>query len=200
MTKVKIKHPNPASAETKSALLRILGRHDVYVNRAIPVRDGLLAILTEARDSDNLFKQTTLADLSNEHFIPVLPPEIKASRTVLLFGVDSHILQHSPQEIKDELQRINDFTNNNIDAVIKFPNNIPMLKVTFLETPPALKCLETGLKLFNIRIPNYKIKQEEYVPIKTCMRCYAVEDHNTGECPKETEYKICSECGTVGHV
>lgn len=72
--------------------------------------------------------------------------------------------------------------------------------MTFLETPPALKCLEMGLKLFNLRIPRHNIKEEEYISIQTCMRCYKVEDHNTSDCPKDKEYNICSGCGTEGHV
>lgn len=199
MTKVKIKHPNPHSPEAKDSLLRILGQHDVYLNRAIPGRDGFIALLNDPQDADRLFKKTTLDDLGKEHFLPILPPAMKAKRTVLLFSVDAHILKHTPDEIKDEIQRLNDFTSQNIETLFKFPNNAPIMKITFQETPPAQKCLEAGLRMFNLRIPAYNIKQEEYIPIQTCMRCYGLEKHNTPDCPKDRTYQVCSECATEGH-
>lgn len=200
MTKAKIKQPNPHATETKAALLCLLAKHDVYCNRAIPVRDGFLTILSEANDTDNLFKQATIKDLADEQFIPILPPEIKVRRTVHLFGVDSHLLQHSSAEIQEEIERLNEYTEKNIDSIFKFPNNAPIIKITFLETLTAQKCLETGLKMYNLRIPSHSIKQEEYIPIQTCMRCYKVEEHNTTDCPKDANYKAYSECGTEGHV
>ncbi len=62
------------------------------------------------------------------------------------------------------------------------------------------KCTEIGLKAFGINVSHHEIKLETYIPIKCCMRCYALEDHFTNECPKTREYKVCSECSTEGHV
>ncbi len=75
-----------------------------------------------------------------------------------------------------------------------------VLKIIFLETPPAQKCLETGLEMFNLRIPCHNIKQEEYIPIQTCMRCYKIADHNTSDCAKDIDYKIRFEGEAQGHV
>lgn len=155
MSKVKIKHHNPHSPESKFSLLCILSKHDVYLNRAIQVRDGFLSFRAETQDCDKLFKKTTLDELAAEDF---LPSEIKAKRTVFLFGVDSHIMKNSVEAIKEEVQRLNPFTDQNIVSIFKFPNNAPILKITFSETPPAQKCLEAGLKMFKLRISAHIIK------------------------------------------
>ena len=62
------------------------------------------------------------------------------------------------------------------------------------------KAQQDGLKMFMMSIPSYAIKQEIYYNVKTCFRCYALEDHNTNQCDKSQEYKICSECAEYGHI
>ena len=32
------------------------------------------------------------------------------------------------------------------------------------------------------------------------MKCYKLEEHNTRDCPKESNFKICSECNKEGHL
>lgn len=198
LPKVIIKHPNQHSRESKESLLKILSKHDVYLTRAIPIHDGFLSILADEKYVDNLFKKTTLNDLAAQQFLPVFPPDIMAQRTILLFGVSSHILQHTPQEIQEEIQRLNEFTDQKIDAVYKFPNNEPILKIIF-NTPPDMKCLENGIKMFCMRIPADNIKLEEYISVQTCTRCYKIAEHKTNKCPKDKNYKVCSECGKKGH-
>lgn len=97
-----------------------------------------------------LFKQSSLQELIDEKLVFFLPLGIMAKGTVLLFGVDAHILENSPSQIKNELQRLNEFTNNNIGSVTKFPKNAPIIKITFLEPASAQNCPpKIGLKMFN---------------------------------------------------
>lgn len=197
MGKIKIKHPSQ-NTDTKLKLLDILAKHNVYASRIIPLHDGFNVITSLEEETDILFDIDCLEDLHQNNFSPIMPPELKSKRTVILFGVDSNAISHSTEEIIHEIYRVNPYTEDMIDTVFKFPKGNTM-KVTFKNTAPAMKSLEQGIKLFNTRVPPHQLQREEYIPVKTCMRCYAVEDHNTPDCPKPREYKICSECATEGH-
>ncbi len=93
----------------------------------------------------------------------------------------------------------NSFVEGQVCDVIKIPRT-KILKITFSKTSIAKKATEIGLRMFSMSISPYQIKQDTHVNIKNCMRCYMVEDHFTSECPKPADYKICSECGELGHI
>ena len=97
-----------------------------------------------------------------------------------------------------ELYTHNDWLVNNIESLFKFPNS-RNLKITFNQAIYALKAQQHGLKLFSIKISNHQIQQEKFYSIKTCFRCYTIEDHLTKDCPQSPDYKICSECTERGH-
>lgn len=80
----------------------------------------------------------------------------------------------------------------------KFSNS-HIMNMTFKQTDVAQKALASGLKLFHMRVPRYDVK-EEYIPLRTCFKCYVVEDHSSSECTNKQTYKICSECAEPGHL
>ena len=84
-----------------------------------------------------------------------------------------------------------------IDNVFKFPKN-NIMKICFSQTSTAKKATDIGLLAFNMSIPSYNIKTEEYIPINTCFRCYKI-DHFSNKCPEEKSFTICSECGSKDH-
>lgn len=93
--------------------------------------------------------------LTAHSFTPVLPPELIAKQTILLFRVDSLIKVRTPKEIKEEVHLQNDFAADMIDQVFKFPNN-QLTKNTFKQTAVAQKALSSELKRFYIRIPSQR--------------------------------------------
>lgn len=46
-----------------------------------------------------------------------------------------------------------------------------------------------------MKIPLHQIKTEEFVPVKTYMRCYAHEDHFTNQCSKPRDLKSGPSAG-----
>lgn len=197
MPRVKIKHPDP-SAKNKLKLLRLLSEKLIYATRIIPTTDSFAVITRTDEDTDNIFSPNTISLLKEEEFSPVLPPEIKAKRTILLFNTDDHIYSKSEKDITAELLNENNFLNEGIDNVFKIPRT-KMIKITLNSSTSARKATETGLLAFNMSIPHYNIKIEEFIPILTCMRCYAIENHPTNKCDKPKTYEICSECAETGH-
>ncbi len=111
------------------------------------------------------------------------------------------IYDHEEEEIKDELilKKKNSWIQDDLDSIFKFPNS-STLKVTISQTILAKKCTEKGLRAFNISIPAHEIKQETFIPVNCCMRCYNLEDHATRDCHKDSRYKLCSECSIEGHL
>lgn len=198
MVRVKIKHCRPRQREIRIQLVDILGRSDIYVTRIITLEDGFVVLTKDDKDADKIFQEESIRKLNSSQFYPTLPADIKARKTVLCFNVDSFIYDNSEDEIKQEMMHKNLWSENCIEQVVKFPNR-NIMKVVFTQTQVALKATENGIVAFNICIPSDQIKQEKFIPILTCMICYKMEDHTTKNCPKNSEYKICSECAEEGH-
>lgn len=199
MPRVKIKANNPKDPRQKNDLLETLAHHDIYITKMIPLSDGFVVITSNDQELDKLFKPSTTEDLEKNHLHPLIPPELKASRSVIIPGVDNHIYGNSEDEIQTEIEDKNTWTTNQIDTIFKFPNS-HTLKITFKQTAMAKKAQNDGIRAFQMSIPHHKIKQEIFYSINTCFRCYLMEDHNTNQCPKPKDYKVCSECSEQGHM
>lgn len=127
-----------------------------------------------------------------------MPPDLKVKKSIIITRVDEHIYERG-EEIIDELFIHIAWIGDEIQSVYKFPNS-PTLKVTFTQAAYAKLCTERGLRAFGLSIPHSDIKQETFIPIRTCMRCYTLEDHNTKDCPQGRDFKIYSDCSKEGHL
>ncbi len=199
MARIKIKSRQNGK-EQKLKLLEILCRKDIEMCRIITTHDGFVVLTINENSADCIFKKETKLDLSSHDFLPVLPPELRAKKSVIIPRVDDVVYEKNTVDIGEELIRHNSWIGeDDLEDVYKFPNS-PTLKLTFTQTTLAKKCTEQGLKAFKISIPCHEIKLETYIPIKCCMKCYALEDHFSNECPKSKDFKVCSECSREGHV
>ncbi len=196
MPRVKIKHPKP-DAGNKLKLLKILSEELIYATKIVITPDGFVVITKDDEEIDNIFAKKIIEKLAAEDYTPIIPPELRAKRTVLLFNVDEVIHNHQENEIIEEITA-NNLWIPTIDSIFKIPRT-RIMKITFSETAIAKKATEKGILAFHLRIPAYNIKQDEFIPIMTCMRCYNIEDHPTSQCPKPKEYKICFECADERH-
>ncbi len=161
--------------------------------------DGFAILLLNEEYADQVFSRQVKEELQQNGFTPLLPPELKVKKSVILTRLDDLIYDREEGEIIDEIVQHNSWVEDNIDTIYKFPNSAT-IKVTFTQTSLAKRCTEKGLLAFNLRIPPDEIKQETYVQVRCCMRCYKLEAHNTRDCDKPNDYKICSECSTEGHL
>lgn len=184
MARVKIKCSNSKDPRKTVKLLEILATNNTVVSGIIPISDGFIILTTNDNELDNIFNNKTDRTLEEQEFIPQIPPQLRANRSVLIFKVDNHIFNNETESIKEEIITKNEWVGN-INQVHKFPIN-NTLKITFDEPSKAQKAQETGLKLFSMRLPKQDIKQETFYSIITCK--------------KSTSYKICSECSEEGHI
>ncbi len=199
MARIKIKCRNP-NKDSKLKLIEILCKKDIEISRCLSIHDGFVVITLNEEHADNIFASDTKQELAINDLTPMVPPDLKARKSAIIPRVDNLIYENQATEIEEELLRENDWIQEGeIESVYKFPNS-PTLKITFTMTILAKKSTEKGLKAFKISIPGQEIKLEIFVPIQCCMRCYTLEQHYTNECPKDRDYRICSECSSEGHV
>ena len=198
MALVKIKSQNTKDPVRRFTLLEILSKNDIYATKIIPIVDGFIVLLSNDNEMDKIFNNKTNKELEANQFFPQIPAELRGNRSVMIFNVDQHIYGNKEDTIKEEIMARNLWTTGIIDQLYKFPAS-KTIKITFNQAALAKKTIEKGLLLFSMSIPSHQIQQEVYYNIKMCMRCYILEDHNTNQCTKEKEYKICSECAEIGH-
>lgn len=197
MARVKIKCTNSKDPRKKHKLLEILSKNEIYATRIITVQDGFIVLTSDETEQDKLFNNKTDNELKKEDLIPQIPLELKASRSVLIFKVDNEIFNKHEEDIKEELERQNPWVGQILQTQKFTTSNI--IKITFDETVKAVKATEKGLLAFSMRLPYYDIKVDTFYNITTCFRCYALEQHNTNNCDKDKNFKICSNCSTEGH-
>ena len=199
MTRVKIKCRGTPDRDRKRKLLEILCSHEVRVTRVFHANDGFTVLALNEEYGDKIFSNDVKSRLVEGGFTPMMPAELRVKKSVILTRVDDAIYEWGTDEIFEELKEKNTWIGEDLDTIYKFPNS-NTLKLTFTQTQLAKKCTEAGIRAFGISIPPHEIRQESFIPILCCMRCYRLEAHNTRDCPKGSDFKICSECSIEGHM
>lgn len=167
--------------------------------KVIPTNDALIILTADEANADKIFTVGCTQDLQAKEYEPVLPPQLRARKSIILRNVDGIIYDNNEADIQQEIINNNCFIKEgDVEKIYKFPRS-HNIKVTFKQVAQAEKASETGLKLFYLSIPHHQIEQEQFTPIITCYRCYAVEDHVAKDCPKPKEYKVCSLCASTEH-
>ena len=138
MPRVKIRSDNNKDPRRKSALLNILSRHDVFITKLIIINDGYVVITSNEQDMDNIFHESTSKDLQDNDFFSIIPPELQASRSIIIPRVDPHIYTNDTEDIRTEVEEKNPWTVNQIASVFKFPN-VKIIKITFKQSNFAKK-------------------------------------------------------------
>ena len=199
MGRIKIKHENSDDKIYKIKLLQILSINNIYATKIFNAHDGFVVLTNSDEDVENIISKNVAKELKEADFDPITPPELKAKRSVILLKVDDHIYSNEKNKIKEEIAEHNDYiTLEDIEDIIKFPKS-NTIKLIFQQSSTAKKARNAGIKLFSMSIPHHQIKEEIFVNINTCMKCYVMEDHYTSQCPKPKEFQICSECGEDDH-
>ncbi len=178
--------------------MEILCKNEIYTTNVINTNDGYVALLPNDEYAEHIFLKEIKEELLKYDFQALMPPELKVKKSVIARRIDDLIYERSKEDIISELITNNGWIDEEID-VIKFPNS-NTLKITFNQTVQARKCREKCLLAFNLSITPHDIKQETYIYITCCMKCYALESHTTSECRKGKEYKVCSKCSQDGNV
>ena len=193
---MKFKHSAPKELATRRQLMETLP-HNIKFNKFIPSWDGVVVVTGSDRDTEQIFQEGTLAKLTERGFTPMMPPELKAHRTVICLRLDELIVDgFDPAEAKAEIERVNTWAK--VQDVYKFPRS-NTIKITFRQSEMAERAVRAGLLMYRLSILPEQVKEELYTPLTSCDKCYEVEDHYTQDCPKPAGFVLCSECSSTEH-
>jgi len=198
MTKVRIRLLcNDGALPSKEELLRVLVDHNVRITSVRITNNQFFDVFcTDDDNSDKIFSRDCVRGLNDINCEAVLPPNIKAKRTVILRNLDPLIYQNDIEQIKLEIQCEN--SQFVVDDLFKFPNS-RMLKITFSTQQMAAMCVEKGLLLFKLSVPPRYVSLDRFINVDICYRCYKLDSHLSAACTRDRNYLICSICAVEGH-
>ena len=136
----------------------------------------LFVLCNSEEDLDAVFSAMCISKLFTVGCKPVLPPDLKAKRSVILRRCDYQILNKKEQDIKFEIEKQNACIR--VQDIFKYDSS-KNIKVTFKNQRMVSQVLTKGLVLFNLPHPAHNICREIFVDILTCFKCYQLEDHQT---------------------
>ena len=78
--------------------------------------------------------------------------------------------------------------------------NIKIRKITLSSQLMTSICLNDGLKLFSFHFnPRDFNKKSIMNQVCVCYRCYNLDYHLASKCPKESDFKVCSNSSSREH-
>lgn len=194
---VRLKHlDKQRPVEARKVIELAYGKFNVPFTRIFTTNEGFKVICRNENDADKILGMEARNELEKLGLQIVMPPEMKARRSLILKQLDTIIGSNSAEDIKEEIERENPWMK--IEEVIKIKNYTHILKLRTEETSMVEKASKQGILAYNMAISPSQIEQETYIHIITCFNCYQMEDHLTKDCPY-SNLKICSECSELGH-
>lgn len=181
----------------RDALLKMLYDYHVNCSRIIQANPKLVLVYcNDSNDVDSVFSSKCISDLKVLGYEPIVPPDLRAKRSIIIKRLDSFIHGQSVENIKSELENVNSWLE--IYDIYKFPKS-KTLKITFVNQCMAKTAIEKGILMFRLSIPSNDIFPEEYVNLMICYQCYKWDDHLTESCQMGSHFKVCSLCSSNDH-
>lgn len=171
---------------------------DIALVRLMDVASGFVAICHKEEDLDKMASQEATNVLKTINLEVKIPPQIISQRSVICRQIDQWVGGHTPDEIKEQLEKNHVWAKDNIKEVIKFRDHTHIFKIIFCNTTAAVIAMEKGLLLFNMSITKDQIERETFINVQMCFSCYEMETHIQKDCPNK-EQVICSECAGNDH-
>lgn len=103
-----------------------------------------------ALDADALFCDPVLQALNQHNFDPVMPPVLKASRSIILKKCDLIVYDNSTKVIQEEVEKNNAWPK--VREAFKFENS-RTIKIVFTNAVMSKLCLEDSIFMFDLFIP-----------------------------------------------
>ena len=101
-------------------------------------------------DLDTLFSSGCISELEAVGCKPILPPDLKAKRSLIMRRCDDQILNQRDVDIKSEIEKKNDCVK--VQEIFKY-NCSKNIKLTFESQQMTSQVLPKGRLLFNLSHP-----------------------------------------------
>ncbi len=120
MSRVKIKSRGPIDRDRKLKLIEILSINEIHVTRIFTANDGFAVLPLSEKYGDKIFTKDIKSLLEQEGFNPLMPPELRVKKSVILTRIDDIIYEKGTEEIKEELVRKNSWIGMKLTLSINF--------------------------------------------------------------------------------
>lgn len=196
-TKVKLKFINNKAPPSNSKVTEIaFGKLNIPFTRLYTLNDGFKAICRNSNDADVILSAKGSKEFEKIGLQVIMPPEVRAQRSVFIRQLDKQFGEHTPDQIKQEIEFHNEWIK--IDEVVKIKDYHHVIKIRFTDTAITDKVISNGFLGFNMSVQPDQIKREKFVNLLTCFCCYEFQSHTTNDCPQKNTI-LCSECAEIGH-
>ena len=182
-------------ANVKNELCNAIYEEGIKFSRIIPTGDTLVVVCLSEDEVDRLIASATTTALLNKQFQVIIPPHLKAKKTVIVRRIDKDLTEQHVNVIKEDIEHRNDWAE--VEEIVKFPKMPSMLKIRFSDIKMARKATELGISLGKYHLSQDNVEMEDFVQLTPCWVCYKYT-HSVKDCP-EKDIKKCSECAAVGH-
>ena len=122
---------------------------------------------------------------------------LKQKKTVIVKNIDSYLCDFDCESLISSINEINSPWLK-ISSLFKFQSG-KTFKMECETQQMARLCIERGFFILNLSIPPRMLSIDEYIKVDFCYKCYSINEHFVQDCPKEHDYKVCSECTSVNH-
>lgn len=195
--RVKIKPPDGGkNVRSRNHLMDILfNKLSVRFTKLIDAPDSYVVLCLNEDEVNKVISHNGVAELMKHSFNVIIPPHLKAKKTVILRGLDKEITTLTEEELKRDLEERNNWLK--VEEIIKMKNIPYILKVRFEDIAMAHKATEQGVCIQMYHLGKNQVEKEDFIQLTPCWNCYKY-DHQASTCPKKNE-TFCSECASTGH-
>ena len=163
-----------------------------------PTHDLFLHYLNIAEAEKKFSTEFTTA-LSGMIFEPFLPNVLKSSPTIIVYNADQFILNHSEDEIRNEMEQHNITCNV---SEVKKTHRSRTIKTIFPTSNMAQNYGNIGINMFCLHIPSFPIRRDKFMKVPQCYVCYAIDSHISTNYPVKEDnpsFMVYSNCSSTNH-
>lgn len=169
---------------------------DAPLIRLTDTTNGFYAVTDDASAIDKLTSRKATELFKRINLTPVIPPDLRAKRTIFVRQLDRDVGSHTVEELKQEITSQQSWLQ--IQEIVKIKHYTHVMKIITTDTTIAQRVLTDGFYLYNTKITPSQCEQERYTHLLICYKCYKMEDHPTHQCTATTP--SCSECAAKDHI
>ena len=176
----------------KDSLLKLCHKKLIKIAKITPIKGGFILIVNNDQEALKLFQSDIINVFENVGFKAKYPELLKSKHTIIGRNFDKSILDHSFEEIKNEINN----KNEGITVSEVFPCGYASLKFILSDIAMVERILNRGIQLFYLSHRNFQ--KDVYVKLINCKHCGAIEQHVDHLCPDKSAPK-CVKCSATTH-
>ena len=190
MMRIRVKITQYDGAPKKEAVWQELHKAKAFVYKTAQSREEFF-LITDSQQAELILKDPVRQFWREKGLEVQTPPELVASRTVLVRGLEWCVAEKSETDVKSKIEA--GYPDRQLERVIKIPNNDKLMKLICANVLTANDILDKGFVVYNQRFAGRSLERELYLNITPCFKCYEY-DHITKKCQTPEGFKVCSEC------